>query len=258
MPRISRTCWQIADRLGCPIDLAVGREDIDAPEPEVFRSRLVGEAGPLLVDVRVQYLMDAERAEGIDHKIFRTAFWDGFFNYCSDRPDFVEAYGDQSNQYENSGWNISFSLGLRGANALAYYVRRDAWVGASFWTADFSLYERLLARKAEIDELLGYDGGRGCLERRKREVPRAAREAAGQPGARLLGRALSLDRRQTAGHPQDRGVAAAVRWAAKWRSARCEMRAYSDTPAASSSRCSSAVISQSTFSSSDESDQWVM
>lgn len=157
--RISRTCWQIADRLGCPIDLAVGREDIGAPEPEVFRSRLVGETGPLLVGVRVQYLMDAERAEEIDPKIFRTAFWDGFFNYCSDRPDFVEAYGDQSNRYENSGWNISFSLGLRGANALAYYVRRDAWVGASFWTADFSLYERLPERKAEIDELLGYDGG---------------------------------------------------------------------------------------------------
>ena len=157
--RISRTCWQIADRLGCPIDLAVDREGIDAPEPEVFRSRLVGEAGPLLVDVRVQYLMDAERAEGIDPKIFRTAFLDGFFNYCSDRPDFVEAYGDQSNQYENSGWNISFSLGLRGANALAYYVRRDALVGASFLIADFSLYERLPERKAEVDELLGRDGG---------------------------------------------------------------------------------------------------
>ena len=157
--RISRTCWQIADRLGCPIDLAVGCEDIDAPEPEVFRSRLVGETGRLLVDVRVQYPMDAERAEEIDPKIFRTAFWDGLFNYCSDRPDFVEAYGDQSNRYENSGWNISFSLGLRGANALAYYSRRDAWVGASIWIADFSLYERLLERKDEIDELLGRDGG---------------------------------------------------------------------------------------------------
>lgn len=159
MPRISRTCWQIADRLGCPIDLAVGREDIDAPEPEVFRSRLVGEAGPLLADVRLQYLMDAERAEGIDPKNLRAAFWDGLFNCCSDRPDFVEAYGDQSNRYENSGWNISFSLGIRGANALAYYSRRDAWVGTSFWIADFSLYERLLARRAEIDELLGRDGG---------------------------------------------------------------------------------------------------
>lgn len=31
---------------------------------------LVGEAGPLLVDVRVQYLMYAERAEGIDPRSF--------------------------------------------------------------------------------------------------------------------------------------------------------------------------------------------
>lgn len=72
----------------------------------------------------------------------------------------MEAYEDQSNRYENSGWIISFSLlGLRGANALAYYMRRDAWVGASIWIADFSLYERLPERKAEVDELLGYDGG---------------------------------------------------------------------------------------------------
>ena len=35
----------------------------------------------------------------------------------------------------------------------------DAWVGASIWIADFSLYERLLERKDEIDELLGRDGG---------------------------------------------------------------------------------------------------
>lgn len=119
----------------------------------------VGETGPLLADVRVQYLMDAERAEGIDPKNLRAAFWDGLFNYCSDRSDFVEAYGDQSSRYENSGWYVSFGLGLRGANALAYYSRRDAWVGASIWIADFSLYERLLERKAEIDELLGRDGG---------------------------------------------------------------------------------------------------
>lgn len=59
-----------------------------------------------------KYLMDAERAEGIDPKNLRAAFWDGLFNYCSDRPDFVEAYGDQSNRYENSGWNSSFSLGI--------------------------------------------------------------------------------------------------------------------------------------------------
>ena len=103
--------------------------------------------------------MDAERAEGIDPKIFRTAFWDGLFNYCSDRPDFVEAYEDQSNRYENSGWYVSFGLGLRGANALAYYSRRDAWVGVSFLVADFSLYERLPERKTEIDELLGCGGG---------------------------------------------------------------------------------------------------
>ena len=95
----------------------------------------VGETGPLLVDVRVQYLMDAECVEGIDPKIFRTAFWDGFFNYCSDRPDFVEACGDQSNRYENSGRYVSFGLGLRGANALAYYISTFARRSFLDWIA---------------------------------------------------------------------------------------------------------------------------
>lgn len=31
--------WQIADALGCSIDLVVGRDDIDAPEPEGVQSR---------------------------------------------------------------------------------------------------------------------------------------------------------------------------------------------------------------------------
>lgn len=35
----------------------------------------------------------------------------------------------------------------------------NARVGASFLIADFSLYERLPERKAEVDELLGRDGG---------------------------------------------------------------------------------------------------
>lgn len=119
----------------------------------------LGEGGPLLADVRVQYLMDAEQDEAVDLKSLRAAFWDGLFSYCSDRSDFVKAYGDQSGRWENSGWYVTFGLGMRDTHATAFYARRDEWVGASVYTTDFSLYERLLARKSEAEKLLGGDGG---------------------------------------------------------------------------------------------------
>ncbi|WP_455138810.1 DUF4268 domain-containing protein [Thermophilibacter sp.] len=119
----------------------------------------LGEGGPLLSDVRVRYLMDAEKTEAVDLKSLRAAFWDGLFSYCSDRPDFTKAYGDQSERWENSDWYVTFGLGLRDAHATAFYARRDGWVGASVYVTDFSLYDRLQARRDEAEALLGADGG---------------------------------------------------------------------------------------------------
>ena len=119
----------------------------------------LGEGGPLLAEIRVRYLMDAEQTESIDGKNLRAAFWDGFFGYCSDRSDFVRAYGDQSERGENSGWYVTFGLGRRDAHATAFYARRDGWIGASVYTTDFALYDHLLERRSGIEVLLGSAGG---------------------------------------------------------------------------------------------------
>lgn len=47
----------------------------------------------------------------------------------------MEACGDQSNRYENSGRYVSFGLGLRGANALAYYISTFARRSFLDWIA---------------------------------------------------------------------------------------------------------------------------
>ena len=54
--------WQIADALGCSIDLVIGREDIDAPEPEGIQPRYdaLSPEGRALVD---SYLSDVELGE---------------------------------------------------------------------------------------------------------------------------------------------------------------------------------------------------
>ena len=56
--------WQIADRLGCSIDLVVGREDIDAPEPEGIQPRYdaLSADGRALVDSYLSYVELGERA----------------------------------------------------------------------------------------------------------------------------------------------------------------------------------------------------
>ena len=55
--------WQIADRLGCSIDLVVGREDIDAPEPEGIQPRYdaLSPEGRSLVDSYLGYVELGER-----------------------------------------------------------------------------------------------------------------------------------------------------------------------------------------------------
>lgn len=48
---------------------------------------------------------------------------------------------------------------IRDVHATTLYARRDSWVGASVCTTDFSLYDRLLERRAEAEALLGAAGG---------------------------------------------------------------------------------------------------
>lgn len=54
--------WAIADKLGCSIDLVVGREDIDAPELEGIEPRYeaLSAEGRQLVDSYLSFVEEAE------------------------------------------------------------------------------------------------------------------------------------------------------------------------------------------------------
>ena len=119
----------------------------------------VGVDGPYLAELKTAYLSEAERADELDAASLRAAFWDGFFDCCSEREDFVRVYGDQSERWDNRGWSVSFGLGIHGASVLAYYSRRG-WVAASIWMSDLALYDSLLARRSEVDEALSSLGGK--------------------------------------------------------------------------------------------------
>lgn len=113
----------------------------------------VGESGPLLYDVRAKCLAEVTNSD------LKSLFWDGFYDYCAERQDFVSAYADPSDRAENNGWYATFGLGMRGVHATAYFVRRDGWVGVNLWFTDASLYEGLVARSVEVEALLADLGG---------------------------------------------------------------------------------------------------
>ena len=113
----------------------------------------VGEDGPSLSDVRASCLVRAENPD------IKPVFWEGFFDYCAERPDFVSAYSDPSDRVENNSWYATFGLGRRGVHATAYFVPRDSWVGVNLWFTDVALYERLVTLRKEVEALLADLGG---------------------------------------------------------------------------------------------------
>ena len=114
----------------------------------------LGEDGSSLFDVRAKCLVEVANPD------LKSLFWDGFYDYCSDRQDFVSAYADPSGRAENNGWYATFGLGMRGIHATAFFAQRDAWVGADLWITDLALYDRLLARRDEVEAILGVLGGK--------------------------------------------------------------------------------------------------
>ena len=114
----------------------------------------VGEDGPSLSDVRADCLVKAENPD------LKVAFWDGFYDYCADRSDFVSAYSDPSGRVENNGWYATFGLGRRDVHATAYFAPRDSWIGVDLWFTDVTLYERLVVLRREAETLLADLGGK--------------------------------------------------------------------------------------------------
>lgn len=58
--------WQIADKLGCSIDLVVGREDIDAPRPcESMEDRInsLSRTGVEMLDDYLRFLVHRDDAD---------------------------------------------------------------------------------------------------------------------------------------------------------------------------------------------------
>jgi uncharacterized protein with ParB-like and HNH nuclease domain len=114
----------------------------------------LGEGGPLIYDLRKQYLAGEAGSVTGDLPRFRVMFWDGFYEYCSARPDFVDAFGDMSGRAENNSSWASFGKGLHGLNLSASVQPRDRRVSVSAYFWDVDAYRACLSRRDEIDASL--------------------------------------------------------------------------------------------------------
>lgn len=82
----------------------------------------VGRKGPSHSDVRVGCLIKTDNLD------IKPVFWEGFFDYCAERPDFVSVCSDPSDRVENNSWYATFGLG-GGASTR----RRTLCLGTAGW-----------------------------------------------------------------------------------------------------------------------------
>lgn len=106
-----------------------------------------------LAEIRDEYLtLDMPENQTGDS---RADFWEGFFNHCSDREDFIESYGDQSDRSRNTSNWASFGIGQIKYHPEAFLNRRDSIVGAKLYFKNaLDSYKLLLTHREKVESLL--------------------------------------------------------------------------------------------------------
>ena len=104
--------------------------------------------GPKLADLRTQ--LQNVRVEN-ERERFRVAFWDSFYEYCSDDQAFVDAFGDQTGRLQNTDWWASFGIGFGFCHLEARISRRDKYADVAIYYPAGEKYDALFAMKEEIE-----------------------------------------------------------------------------------------------------------
>lgn len=111
--------------------------------------------GPRLHDLRSQ--LQETKAEN-ERQRFRLAFWDGYYELCSESQAFVEAFGDPTTRLQNPDWWASFGIGLGNCHLENRAGKRDRYADAGIYFPSGEGYEALYARKAGVEASLADAG----------------------------------------------------------------------------------------------------
>ncbi|MEE8694142.1 DUF4268 domain-containing protein [Bifidobacterium mongoliense] len=110
--------------------------------------------GTRLSELRNRYISEHGGIKTLQRHDARTLFWDEFVTYCSDNPDFVQAYGDQSDRTGKTASWMSFGLGHSGINSSAFLGMRDGNVGVELYMTQVNTYGAFLHNAPQINLLL--------------------------------------------------------------------------------------------------------
>lgn len=111
----------------------------------------VGDDGPLLDEIRSQYLLSKGERITSDAKSFRIAFWDGFYDYCSNNEAFMSCFNDPSGRADNPDAWASFGVGTPNMHVAALVNSYDESYGVELWVDGREAYERVLPFKEEFE-----------------------------------------------------------------------------------------------------------
>lgn len=113
----------------------------------------VGENGPVLDELRSQYLLS--KGDGItsDVKSFRIAFWDGFYDFCSNSEAFISCFNDPSDRADNQDAWASFGIGTPNMHISALLNTWEQGYGVELWVDNLETYEKVLSLKEQYDQL---------------------------------------------------------------------------------------------------------
>lgn len=111
----------------------------------------VGEDGPVLDELRSQYLLSKGDSITSDVRNFRIAFWDGFYDFCSNSEAFTSCFNDPSDRADNPDAWASFGIGTPNMHLSALLNTWDKSYGVELWIDTLEAYERVLPLKEEFD-----------------------------------------------------------------------------------------------------------
>lgn len=105
--------------------------------------------GPILDELRRQFLTGQK-----DRKDFRVVFWSGFYEYCSSRSGFTQAFNDPADRLDNTDAWATFGIGLQSCELVALLWTAERRVGVQIHCRDKAFYAKMWALHGEIDARL--------------------------------------------------------------------------------------------------------
>ncbi len=111
----------------------------------------VGTDGPVLDELRSQYLLSKGERVTSDVKSFRIAFWDGFYDFCANSEAFTSCFNDPSDRADNPDAWASFGIGTPNMHISALVTTFEESYGVELWVDNLEIYEKVLLLKPEFD-----------------------------------------------------------------------------------------------------------